>query len=102
MGAHGRAGEHRTLDAQRVEDRKRVGGEVGVLVGVRGVRRRGLAVAARVGEHHPVAAALERLRPHNDVAARRRQPVHEQQRGARGGWAVVLDGDLTSVGVNCP
>ena len=75
--AHRRAGQHRALDPAVVEHGAQVLDEVVVVVGVRVRRRARGAVPARVVGDDAVARALERARAHDDVAARRGQPVQE-------------------------
>ncbi len=80
--AHRGAREHGALERQLVEHGREVRGELLVAVGVRRGRRRGAPVAARVVGDDAMARALERARAHHDVAARRREPVQQDDRGA--------------------
>ena len=83
VGAHRGAGEDRALDAELVEHRLEVVGEDVVAVGVRQWRGRGLAVAAGVVGDDAVPGALERLGPHDDVAAGRGEAVQQDDRAFR-------------------
>jgi hypothetical protein len=81
-GPHRAAREQRPVDRELVEHVLEVRDQVGVLVVGRGRGRVGLAVPARVVGHQPVSAAGEVARALEDVAARRRQPVQQDQRQA--------------------
>ena len=79
--AHRGAGEHRALETELVEHRLEVVGEDVVAVRVRQRRGRGLAVAAGVVGDDAVPGALQRLGPHDDVAAGRGEAVQQDDGG---------------------
>jgi hypothetical protein len=100
VSTHRRAADRRPVGAQVVENGAQVLDEVAVLVRVRVGSGGGLAMPARVERREPVARARQPLRPHDRVAAGRREAVHqhhvrpraERLTGDRGAAGLELEG----------
>ena len=78
--AHRGAGERGTFDPERVEHGFEVTGELLVAVAGGIGRGTGLPVPTGVVGDDAIAGALEQPRAHDDVAARRGEPVQEHDR----------------------